>query len=85
MRTELCKRHNVDHTGTWCGQCVEIWQRHSIELKKLKRKLRRSNENTNEGEVLHKPRHPSVTATTRTKLSAISKKSKRRIRRTRAS
>lgn len=38
--TEFCKKHKVDYTGTWCGGCVLLWQKHSKELKKLKAKLK---------------------------------------------
>jgi hypothetical protein len=24
---EFCKSHKVDHTGTWCGECVEMWRK----------------------------------------------------------
>jgi hypothetical protein len=32
MRNEFCKKHNVDHTGTFCGHCVVRWQ---INARKL--------------------------------------------------
>lgn len=27
MRLEICKRHKVDHTGTVCGACFELYKR----------------------------------------------------------
>ena len=34
MQAEICKRHNVDHTGTYCGGCFEFFKKQSIKLKK---------------------------------------------------
>lgn len=39
MIKEFCKRHKVDYTGTLCGACAELWRKHSLELKRLKKKI----------------------------------------------
>lgn len=34
---DFCQKHRVDYTGTWCGGCVLLWKKHSLELKKIKK------------------------------------------------
>ena len=38
--SDFCKKHNIDHYGTWCGECVMLWKKHSDEYKKLKNKMK---------------------------------------------
>jgi hypothetical protein len=53
---EFCKKHNVDHTGTYCGHCVELWKKHSKELKTLKKRLKSP---SSKYVVIAKPSKPS--------------------------
>jgi hypothetical protein len=36
MKKELCKKHNVDHTGTSCGACDNLNKRHSNKLRRIR-------------------------------------------------
>lgn len=36
MRKELCKKHNIDHTGTSCGGCDNLNKRHSNKLRRIR-------------------------------------------------
>lgn len=40
MKMELCKRHNVDHTGTWCGLCVLLWKKKAAKWDKVPKKIK---------------------------------------------
>lgn len=28
----FCKRHDVDHYGSWCGSCVILWKKKADKL-----------------------------------------------------
>ena len=37
----FCKRHNVDHYGTFCGGCVLLWKKKAEKYDYLMRKKRK--------------------------------------------
>lgn len=39
MKQEICKRHNVDHTGTICGECYEMYKNHYKKAKPKKERV----------------------------------------------
>lgn len=37
--SEFCKRHRVDHTGTFCGGCFVLFKRKAKQLDKITREM----------------------------------------------
>lgn len=33
---DFCKKHKVDHTGTFCGECVETWRKKAKKFNQYK-------------------------------------------------
>jgi predicted adenine nucleotide alpha hydrolase (AANH) superfamily ATPase len=38
--TEICKRHNVDHTGTFCGWCFSLFEKKAKKLDAVRKAIR---------------------------------------------